>query len=52
MMLLYRNKDKETILSQLKQDEISLITKLERKSAVEKYGKLGKYGAILITTKR
>jgi len=49
--LFFNSKDKKAMLSQVKQEEISLITALSKEEAHKKYGKAGKNGALIIKTK-
>ncbi len=49
--LLEHKREKIKVLSKVKQEEIKSIKKIDADKAIEKYGKAGKHGAIIIKTR-
>lgn len=49
--LLRNAKDKQELLSKLKQDNVSFLEKVDKEEAIIKYGKDGKCGVLIIKTK-
>lgn len=48
---LFNSNDKIEALSKLKQDEVLSFRMLDKQEALNKYGKYGKFGALIIKTK-
>ena len=49
--LVLENKNKEKILLQVKEEDITFLGFLEKDDTINEYGKKGKHGALIIKTK-
>jgi hypothetical protein len=48
---LYKRKDKQAVLSKIKQSDIVMLQKISATDAFQRWGRVGKHGAVIIYTK-